>query len=144
MLNISLQNGVRYQLEKRDNVRIKNEGTYGNGSIDWTARGLSLFEIAEQIGISNVIAGQMEGELCSLDTFVTNDCDVKFITMDDTEGKKMLRRTAIFLLTYAVKKAMPAGIQRLGGNMQSAFCISTDFIFPHRLSRVRGCPLHFR
>ena len=133
MLNVCLQNGVQYQLEKKDNVRLKNEGTYGNGSIDWAAQGLHLSEIAEQIGVSNVIAAKIEGELCSLDTFVTKDCTIKFITLDDIEGKEMLRRTAIFLLTYAVKKAMPAGIQRLGSNMQSAFCVSADFILPVKM-----------
>lgn len=55
MLKITM-NEKEYLLQKKDNVQLKNEGTYGNGSIDWGARGLYLYEIAEQLNVKHPIA----------------------------------------------------------------------------------------
>ena len=105
MLQIKYQ-GQIYQMEPCDNVILKNEGTYGNGSIDWAPRGLFLHQIAAQLGINQPVAAEIDNKIMPLDMYITKDCEVNFITLNDTEGLMILRRTGIFLLNYADRKSV--------------------------------------
>ena len=127
MIQISYHNKI-YKLVKKNNVVLKNEGTYGNGSIDWGARGLFLSDIAQQIGVFQPLAAQIDNIMYPLNSFITNDCTVDFISLDDREGMQMLHRTGRYLLNYAVKQILHDDVQRIGGGIQSAFVIYGDFI----------------
>ncbi|MBO5141143.1 MAG: hypothetical protein J6B76_10915 [Peptococcaceae bacterium] len=129
MLQIRYQNQI-YQFIPHDNIKLKNEGTYGNGSIDWAPRGLSLDQIAAQVGVLQPIAARINKKIVPLDTFITKNCEVEFITLSDAEGQMMLRRTGIFLLNYAAMQVFPSDYQLIESNMLSQYTVYTDFILP--------------
>ena len=117
-----------YLLQKKDNVQLKNEGTYGNGSIDWGARGLYLYDIAQQVGIECAIAANVNHELCPMDTFIKQNCKVDFITLADNEGEKILMRTGEFLLAYGAKKVYGSELQKVGNYVDRQRIIYTEFV----------------
>ncbi len=130
MIKITVPNRKTYYLSKKDNVQLKNEGTYGNGSIDWGVRGLYLYEIAEQIGVKNPVAAKIKKKVYPMDTFITQDCKINFIDVQSSDGQKILTRTGCFLLGYGVKKIFSSEIIRLGSNIKRLPIIHTDFILP--------------
>lgn len=103
MLHVQLTNGQQFQLETVSPVALKNEGTYGNGSIDWEDEGLYLYDIAAQIGIKNALAALVDGQLTPLSTFIKKDCTLEYVMTEDEIGKAMIDRTALFLLAYGIK-----------------------------------------
>lgn len=103
MLHITLTDGRQFQLETVSPVALKNEGTYGNGSIDWEDEGLYLFDIAAQIGVENALAALVNGELLPMNTFVKKDCTLEYVMANDEIGKGMIDRTVLFLTAYGIK-----------------------------------------
>ena len=103
MLNITLTDGRQFQLETVSPVALKNEGTYGNGSIDWEDEGLYLYDIAAQIGIEGALAALVDDQLTPLTVFIKKDCTLQYVMADDEIGKAMIDRTALFLLAYGIK-----------------------------------------
>lgn len=129
MLHITLPNNRKYSFEThRPSNMLIDFGTYGNGSIDWRPEGLHLYEIAEQLHIVQPLAGEIDGSLFPMNTFITQDCRVKFITSETAVGRKILKATGIFLLAYAAKQIMPHQLQRLRGAMLSTSTFCYDFI----------------
>ena len=103
MLNITLTDGRQFQLETISPVALKNEGTYGNGSIDWEDEGLYLYDIAAQIGIEDALAALVNDQLMPMTSFIKKDCTLQYVMADDETGKAMIDRTALFLLAYGIK-----------------------------------------
>ena len=103
MLNITLTDGRQFQLETISPVALKNEGTYGNGSIDWEDEGLYLYDIATQIGIEGALAALVNNQLMPMTSFIKKDCTLQYVMADDETGKAMIDRTALFLLAYGIK-----------------------------------------
>ena len=129
MLKITM-NEKEYLLQKKDNVQLKNEGTYGNGSIDWGARGLYLYEIAEQLNVKHPVAALVEGTISVLNTFITKDSKVMFLTSEDEEGQKILARTGEFLLCYGVYSTLAPSVQRVGHGIEDGLIVYADVILP--------------
>lgn len=103
MLNITLTDGRQFQLETISPVALKNEGTYGNGSIDWEDEGLYLYDIAAQIGIEGALAALVNDQLMPMTSFIKKDCTLQYVMTNDETGKAMIDRTALFLLAYGIK-----------------------------------------
>ena len=95
MLNITLTDGRQFQLETVSPVALKNEGTYGNGSIDWEDEGLYLYDIAAQIGIEGALAALVDGQLTPLTVFIKKDCTLQYVMADDEIGKALKDLTAL-------------------------------------------------
>lgn len=127
MLNIQLTDGRQFQLETVSPVALKNEGTYGNGSIDWEDEGLYLYDIATQIGVEGALAALVNGQLMPMSTFIKKDCTLQYVMAEDAAGKAMIDRTALFLLAYGIK-SLPAASKRIKGTVTEDGQIYYDFI----------------
>lgn len=126
MLHITLTDGRQFQLETVSPVALKNEGTYGNGSIDWEDEGLYLFDIAAQIGVENALAALVNGELLPMNTFEKKDCTLEYVMADSEIGKSMIDRTVLFLIAYGIK-SLGKACKRVEGRIESGK-IYYDFI----------------
>ncbi len=126
MLNITLTDGRQFQLETVSPVALKNEGTYGNGSIDWEDEGLYLYDIAAQIGIEGALAALVDGHLTPMNVFIKKDCTLEYVMANDETGKAMIDHTALFLLAYGIK-SLAKSSKRVKGIVENGQ-IYYDFI----------------
>ncbi len=126
MLNITLTDGRQFQLETVSPVALKNEGTYGNGSIDWEDEGLHLYEIAAQIGIEGALAALVNGQLSPMTAFIKRDSTLQYVMADDETGKAMIHRTALFLLAYGIK-SLATPCKRVKGTVDNGL-VYYDFV----------------
>lgn len=126
MLHVQLTNGQAFQLETISPVALKNEGTYGNGSIDWEDEGLYLYDIAAKIGVKDALAALVNGQLLPLNTFIKRDCTLQYVMAEDEIGKDMIDRTALFLLAYGIK-SLGRSTKRVQGVVENG-TIYYDFI----------------
>lgn len=99
---IKLSDGSQYNINKEQLVQLKNEGTYGNGSIDWMKPGNYLYEIMEQLNIENLVAIKVDEKIASREAFISEDCHIDCITADSSAGAEILQRTGAFLLAYSM------------------------------------------
>lgn len=118
MLHITLTDGRTFELETVSPVALKNEGTYGNGSIDWEDEGLYLYDIAEQIGVTGALAALVNGQLTPLNVFIKKDCTLQYVMADDEAGKAMINRTALFLTAYGIK-SLEKPCKRIKGKVEN-------------------------
>lgn len=132
MLHIQLTDGREFQLETISPVALKNEGTYGNGSIDWEDEGLYLYDIAAQIGVKDALAAFVNGELVSLNTFIKRDSTLQYVMAEDEAGKAMIDRTTLFLLAYGIK-SLERSSKRVQGVVENG-TVYYDFL-------LEGTPL---
>ena len=132
MLHIALTDGRTFELETVSPVALKNEGTYGNGSIDWEDEGLYLYDIAAQIGIQNALAALVNGQLMPLSTFIKKDCTLQYVMADDEAGKAMINRTALFLTAYGIN-SLAKPCKRIKGNIENN-TVYYDFELPENES----------
>lgn len=112
---------------------VNGRGTYGNGSIDWGQEGLTVGEILARTGVvrdERVLAAFVNGELVTLDKFISHDCQLIPVTAKSEEGWALLQRTAIFLLAYSIV-SLGRGYQRLGGG-RVAKRVYYDFLPPEQ------------
>lgn len=68
--------------------------------------GITLKEIADKCYTEKVpvVCAYVGNELCSLDTPITKDCEIKFFNYLDPAGNKVYQKGLMFLLVYAFKE----------------------------------------
>ena len=66
--------------------------------------GITLYEIAKELEISNPLAAYVNNELFSLDVKITEDSVIKFIDVLDSVGNRMYQKGLLFVLIYAFKE----------------------------------------
>lgn len=110
MLHITLQDGKELELTTHRPLNVLNgEGdSWGNGSIDWLPDGLFLHEIVEQAGETRkIVAALRDGLYITMDTFVNQDCTLRFIAADEPIGQSMMTNTVKLLVSYAMYQLHP-------------------------------------
>lgn len=89
--------------------------TLKDGAAREVAEGITLLEFAQTLSRSlakSVLVAKVDDVIVGLDTKLTKDAKVEFLTFADNEGKHALRHSASHILAQAV--------QRLYGNVQLA------------------------
>ena len=84
-----------------EKIKIK----YKNKEYEYQ-RGIRLIDISkdfEKDFTHPILAGKINGEMASLDTIVSEDAEVKFYDINRSNGNRVYERTAIFILSKAVK-----------------------------------------
>ncbi|MBI9010050.1 MAG: threonine--tRNA ligase [Tenericutes bacterium] len=91
--------------------------------------GKSLFEIAQEISPSlkkKCIVANLNGKLVDMDTVVSEDSELKFITDQDPEALEVLRHSTAHLLAEAVKSMYPHAHFGVGPLIEDGFYYDID------------------
>ncbi len=89
----------------------------------------SLFEIANDISPSlkkRCIVGELNGKMVDMNTVVSDDAEVRFITETDPEALDVLRHSTAHLLAEAVKKIYPHAHFGVGPLIEDGFYYDID------------------
>ena len=93
----------------------------------------SVFDIALDIseGLARVAAaGEVNGEIVDLRTVLDTDCELNIVTVNDTEGLRVIRHTASHVLAEAVKKLFPNAKVTIGPAIDEGFYYDFDVEAP--------------
>ena len=99
----------------------------GGEAFDFDAP-LSVYDAAANAGIISreVLAAEVDGELCALTQVIDKDCDVKLLTFSDKNGAKVFRHTASHILAQAVKRLYPTTKLTIGPAVDNGFYYDFD------------------
>ncbi len=106
--------------------------TLPDGSMREIRRGTTVLEVAEAIGrrlARDTVAGRVNGGLVDLRTPLTEDSDLRIITVKDPEGNEVIRHSAEHVLADAVKRLWP-GTPIDAGRQDHSEKYQYDFRFP--------------
>ena len=88
---------------------------------------ISAFDLAKKNNIDNPCAIKIDGKLFELDHILDKDCEVKFISFKDLDGKKIYFHTACHIMAQAVKRLYPSAKLGFGPPTDSGFFYDIDF-----------------
>jgi threonyl-tRNA synthetase len=100
--------------------------TFPDGSAKEYADGISAAEIAKSIGIRDVIAAKIDGQLSDLTTTLSGNAKIIFLKFDSDEGKEIFRHSAAHLLAQAVKRIFPEALLAIGPAVEEGFYYDID------------------
>ena len=107
--------------------------TLKDGSAKEYSEAKSVFDIALDIseGLARVAAaGEVNGEIVDLRTVLDTDCELNIVTVNDTEGLRVIRHTASHVLAEAVKKLFPNAKVTIGPAIDEGFYYDFDVEAP--------------
>ena len=107
--------------------------TLKDGSVKEYSEAKSVFDIALDIseGLARVAAaGEVNGEIVDLRTVLDTDCELNIVTVNDTEGLRVIRHTASHVLAEAVKKLFPNAKVTIGPAIDEGFYYDFDVEAP--------------
>ena len=88
---------------------------------------ISAFDLAKKNNIDNPCAIKIDGKLFELNHILDRDCEVKFISFKDLDGKKIYSHTACHIMAQAVKRLYPSAKLGFGPPTDSGFFYDIDF-----------------
>lgn len=91
--------------------------------------GITGAEIAKSISdglYRAALAVKVGGEVCALDTPITEDATVEILTFDSEEGKTVYRHTASHVLAQAIKRLYPSAKLAIGPAIENGFYYDID------------------
>ncbi|PIU29877.1 threonine--tRNA ligase [Candidatus Woesearchaeota archaeon CG07_land_8_20_14_0_80_44_23] len=100
--------------------------TFPDGSAREYTDGISAAEIAKSIGIRDVIAAKIDGQLSDLTTTLSGNAKIIFLKFDSDEGKEIFRHSAAHLLAQAVKRIFPEALLAIGPAVEEGFYYDID------------------
>jgi len=89
----------------------------------------ALYEIANDIseGLMRAsLSAEVDGEVTEMQTVISHDCTVNFLTFDDQKGRDTLRHTASHILAQAVKRLYPDAKLAIGPSIENGFYYDFD------------------
>jgi threonyl-tRNA synthetase len=106
--------------------------TLPDGSRREYPKGATVLEVAASIGprlARDTVAGQVNGRVVDLRTPLTEDSELRIVTVKDPEGAEVIRHSAEHVLADAVKRLWP-GTPIDAGRQDHAEKYQYDFRFP--------------
>lgn len=104
--------------------------TFPDGSIKEFEMGVNSLQIAKSIspGLAKVTVGAyINGQLKDAKDTIENDCELKLITIKDSEGLEILRHSCAHLLAHAVKELYPNTEVTIGPVVENGFYYDFSF-----------------
>lgn len=80
--------------------------------------------------LRNAVCGKVNGELVDLSHVLTEDCEVKIVTLKDKEGLNVYRHTTAHVLAQAVKNIFPTSKLAIGPTVENGFYYDIEFKTP--------------
>ena len=93
---------------------------------------VSVYDAASAAGIMHrdVLAAEVNGVPTELSTVLSEDSEVKLLTFEDEEGKRIFRHTAAHIMAQAVKRLYPSTKQTIGPATDNGFFQDFDSEVP--------------
>ena len=104
-----------------------------DGSAIELAANSTVADVAASISeglLRNAVCGKVNGELVDLSHVLTEDCEVKIITLKDKEGLDVYRHTTSHVLAQAVKNIFPTSKLAIGPTVENGFYYDIEFKTP--------------
>lgn len=104
-----------------------------DGSIIEAAVNSTVADVAASISeglLRNAVCGKVNGELVDLSHVLTEDCEVKILTLKDKEGLDVYRHTTAHVLAQAVKNIFPTSKLAIGPTVENGFYYDIEFKTP--------------
>lgn len=101
--------------------------------------GICLFDIAKSIseGLARVaLCAKVNGTVREMNTVITEDSEVEFLTYNDEEGKKAYRHSTAHILAQAVKRLYPDVKIAIGPAIENGFYYDFDFVTPFAKNNI--------
>ncbi|AEE90856.1 threonyl-tRNA synthetase [Tepidanaerobacter acetatoxydans Re1] len=92
-------------------------------------KGITLLEIAENISRKlgkEALAAKVDGAIKDLSSKVDKDCNVKFLTFEDEEGRKVFWHSSSHVMAQAVKRLFPETKLAIGPAIDEGFYYDFD------------------
>ena len=84
--------------------------TLPDNSVRHFEKPITIDEVAKDIGAGlakATVAGKINGQLVDASELITDDCDLKVITIQSEEGIEIVRHSCAHLLAHALKQIYP-------------------------------------
>jgi threonyl-tRNA synthetase len=109
-----------------------------NGKVKEFNKGLSFGEIAKNEKIKNVLAVKVGEDFFDLSEKISKDCEIKFLTFADSEGKEIFWHSSAHILANAVEKLFPKAKNTIGPSIENGFYYDFDDLelTPDDFSRI--------
>lgn len=107
--------------------------TLPDNSVVEMATGATVADVAKHISeglFRNAVCGKVNGELVDLSHELTEDCEVKIVTLKDKEGLNVYRHTTAHVLAQAVKNIFPTSKLAIGPTVENGFYYDIEFKTP--------------
>ena len=107
--------------------------TLPDNSVVEMAAGATIADVAKHISeglLRNAVCGKVNGELVDLSHELTEDCEVKIVTLKDKEGLNVYRHTTAHVLAQAVKNIFPTSKLAIGPTVENGFYYDIEFKTP--------------
>ena len=107
--------------------------TLPDSSVVEMAAGATVADVAKHISeglLRNAVCGKVNGELVDLSHELTEDCEVKIVTLKDKEGLNVYRHTTAHVLAQAVKNIFPTSKLAIGPTVENGFYYDIEFKTP--------------
>ncbi|MED7788973.1 threonine--tRNA ligase [Francisella sp. 19X1-34] len=104
--------------------------TFPDGSIKEFEKGVNSLQVAKSIspGLAKATVGvYVNGQLTDAKDTIENDCELKLITIKDSEGLEILRHSCAHLLAHAVKELYPKTEVTIGPVVENGFYYDFSF-----------------
>jgi len=115
--------------------------TLSDGSVRAYAKGISLAEIARDMGKPDVLVATVDGELRDLRAPLERDARVELLTFDDPQGRSTYWHSSAHLLAQAVKQLFPEAKLAIGPPIDDGFYYDIDLgrpFKPEDLERIEA------
>lgn len=92
--------------------------------LEFSEKQINGFKIAEAISPSfakSVLAMEVNGRLCDLNTEINENCEIVFITVKDEKGLEIIRHDTAHILAEAIKELYPTAQITIGPVIKDGF-----------------------
>ncbi len=113
--------------------------TLPDGSVREYAKGISLAEIARDLGKPDALVANVDGEPRDLRAPLDRDARVELVTFDDPQGRSVYWHSSAHLLAQAVKQLFPEAKLAIGPPIDDGFYYDIDIgrpFTPEDLQRI--------
>jgi len=92
--------------------------------------GITGKEIVSDLGLKDILVMKVNGVVFGLDTKITKDSDLEFLTFKEPEGRDVFRHSAAHVLAHAVKRVFPKTKLTIGPAVEDGFYYDFDVVEP--------------
>ncbi len=115
--------------------------TLPDGSVREYAKGISLAEIARELGKPDALVAKVDGEPRDLRAPLDRDARVELVTFDEPQGRSIYWHSSAHLLAQAVKQLFPEAKLAIGPPIDDGFYYDIDIgrpFTPEDLERIEA------
>lgn len=115
--------------------------TLPDGSVREYAKGISLAEVARDLGKLDALAANVDGEPRDLRAPLDRDARVELVTFDEPQGRSIYWHSSAHLLAQAVKQLFPEAKLAIGPPIDDGFYYDIDIgrpFMPEDLERIEA------